>query len=499
MKPFALLPTAALLLAPAATTAQQLYDVTNYVDVTNVDVALTRLSVLLPVPQSNHYQTIEGYTASQGSVVSCIDSDNRLLDAYMAGADCPKQGESLRVSHSYRALLYPTYVNTAQFETLYPYDTTSAIYRDNTGTSGTLIDPANATIAAVSERLRGEHPDPIGYARACYDYVGANFSYLNANTGIHPLQENLDNGGGDCGNLCAIFISLLRAGGIPSRPVVMVRPGGSFHVWSEFYLQNYGWIPVDMSAKVEMPDSSTDFFGWYPGDGVIMSTGFNTVCPILGGATTAAAALIQAYLWYYYCSSGTQISTSYGVDGALTENRAMTTFAYEKLGDGKLRVSWATQPDATGYRLRVIDANNGDAEAATQAIGAEATEMVVSGLPGARNYRLHLEALRQVDNVETYMSSPTQWLYLAEEEGTGLEATAQDASRLTMTADGRLEVIASRPGVLTVTSASGALLLRAKLEPGHSVYPLADGFAVAALTLDNGAREVKKLVIHGQR
>jgi hypothetical protein len=67
---------------------------------------------------------------------------------------------------------------------------------------------------------------------------------------------------GDCGGHSFLFIALLRSLGIPARSVGGLHTGyqgyftnGSFwdhtlyvHIWSEFYLPNYGWIQSDTSA-----------------------------------------------------------------------------------------------------------------------------------------------------------------------------------------------------------------------------------------------------------
>ena len=82
------------------------------------------------------------------------------------------------------------------------------------------------------------------------------------NTGLHPVQDILDNGG-DCGNQASVFISLLRAKGIPARHVVLCRVG-SAHVRAEFYLAGYGWIPADPNGEQSAP--SLDWFGHVDND-----------------------------------------------------------------------------------------------------------------------------------------------------------------------------------------------------------------------------------------
>lgn len=61
----------------------------------------------------------------------------------------------------------------------------------------------------------------------------------------------LENGTGDCSEYSYLFVALCRATGIPAR----IQTGFGFrssdtkivdgHIWAEYYLQNYGWVPVD--------------------------------------------------------------------------------------------------------------------------------------------------------------------------------------------------------------------------------------------------------------
>jgi len=63
----------------------------------------------------------------------------------------------------------------------------------------------------------------------------------------------LQNGVGDCSEYSYLFVALCRALGIPAR----IQAGFAFHrldetseyghMWAEYYLKNYGWIPVDLT------------------------------------------------------------------------------------------------------------------------------------------------------------------------------------------------------------------------------------------------------------
>ena len=74
---------------------------------------------------------------------------------------------------------------------------------------------------------------------------------------------------GNCTDFHALLIGLCRAEGIPARfsigfPIPAVRGEGEiggYHCWAEFYLNGYGWIPVDASEACKNPDKREYFFG----------------------------------------------------------------------------------------------------------------------------------------------------------------------------------------------------------------------------------------------
>ena len=59
--------------------AQTSYDVTNRVVLENEDCQLTKTSLILPVPQSNNYQTITNLEYSSGQVLDAVNSENKYL------------------------------------------------------------------------------------------------------------------------------------------------------------------------------------------------------------------------------------------------------------------------------------------------------------------------------------------------------------------------------------------------------------------------------------
>jgi len=74
--------------------------------------------------------------------------------------------------------------------------------------------------------------------------------WLDAN-GIPESRYVFETGIGDCATQSMYFAALCRSLGIPARATggyQMIEGTPGTHIWAEFYLEGYGWIPVDVTA-----------------------------------------------------------------------------------------------------------------------------------------------------------------------------------------------------------------------------------------------------------
>ena len=263
------------------------------------DLVLTLCGKLL-VARINGYPEL---TFRIGIVV--VKGADKVLDSDLVkGNDLPRRNNPAYVSYNFRARLYHISADFQQLEQLKPVSPKSDTYALYTRRSGRYIVPGNPKIRKISGKLWEESSDLLDYAKKCYLYVADSFTYLNPNTGIHPLAKLLRDGGGDCGNLSTIFISLLRCKGIPARHLVAKRPDGSNHVWVDFHRQDYGWIPVDVSKR--NANKYGDFFGKIDSRdaGIIVSKGVNLTVEKKSGEKYRTILLQNFDYWYWY-SSGT--------------------------------------------------------------------------------------------------------------------------------------------------------------------------------------------------
>jgi transglutaminase-like putative cysteine protease len=131
--------------------------------------------------------------------------------------------------------------------------------------------PLQGVVAELSAQQTSGIREPLAKARAIYDYVIATMRYDKSGTGwgngdaIWACTAKR----GNCTDFHSLFIGMMRAAGIPARfeigfPLPADQHDGAvpgYHCWAQFYVEPYGWIPVDASEAWKHPDKKAYFFG----------------------------------------------------------------------------------------------------------------------------------------------------------------------------------------------------------------------------------------------
>jgi len=120
---------------------------------------------------------------------------------------------------------------------------------------GSEFIPTDGKVKEVALSIIKDKNGTLEKARAVYDWVVDNtFRDPNINgCGTGDVERILLEKGGKCADISSIFVALARASDVPAREVYGLRLGkkaeeditGGHHCWSEFYLPDYGWVPVD--------------------------------------------------------------------------------------------------------------------------------------------------------------------------------------------------------------------------------------------------------------
>lgn len=158
----------------------------------------------------------------------------------------------------------------------------------------TSLAPVDGIVKKYSDEITEGKNTILSKATAIYDYLiehGERDPDLNF-CGDGDVCQLLQILRGKCVDFSSVFTALSRSAGVPAREILGTRIykdgdiTGAYHCRAEFYLPNYGWVPVDPSdvAKLmlnknlqindtEVVDARDYFFGAQTETYVDLSTG----------------------------------------------------------------------------------------------------------------------------------------------------------------------------------------------------------------------------------
>lgn len=157
-----------------------------------------------------------------------------------------------------------------------------------------LVPSDNEKIIERVTEICGKEKNCYRKAKLIYNYLCDNFKLAASNrkNDANPL-EILKTGTGDAYDFAVIYTAMLRAAGVPAvtnagvlvSQDLMTQP----HWWCEFYVHNFGWVPVDVALGMgkdykkwtDGPEvSDRDFyFGNMDSHHIMFSRGWNQLKP----------------------------------------------------------------------------------------------------------------------------------------------------------------------------------------------------------------------------
>ncbi len=143
--------------------------------------------------------------------------------------------------------------------------------------------PVTGLPAELAARAVAGQSTPLEKARAIYGYVLNHMRYDKTGEGwgrgdtLYACAAKK----GNCTDFHSLFLSMARSQGIPARfeigfPLPEDQRAGQiagYHCWADFYLQGYGWVPVDISEAWKHKDKKDYFFGSHDANRVQLSVG----------------------------------------------------------------------------------------------------------------------------------------------------------------------------------------------------------------------------------
>ena len=128
------------------------------------------------------------------------------------------------------------------------YDKSRKLYKEYT-IPDSLIPSADSRIVNASKEAVRREKNPYLAAKNIYNYLLRRLDFKDGLSRTEILS-NYEAGKADSYTYAVLFCALARSAEIPSRPVagfiVYNDKESSNHYWAEFYIDNLGWIPVDL-------------------------------------------------------------------------------------------------------------------------------------------------------------------------------------------------------------------------------------------------------------
>jgi hypothetical protein len=195
-------------------------------------------------------------------------------------------------THSF---VVPVYGVTTEIDAVrvMPY-TARALYEAETAPDELIKSDDPGIIALAGAIVKAER-NPYLQARLVYDYLLDSCALLpETRGGENDPYDILADNRGDAYDFAVLYCALLRVLKIPAIPVAGIivdsEKQAHPHWWCEFYVERFGWVPVDPSLGAGMqfspfgtppPDARGFYFGNMDAYHIAFSRGWKTVKPAI--------------------------------------------------------------------------------------------------------------------------------------------------------------------------------------------------------------------------
>lgn len=269
---------------------KRVYLVKLSADVSDVDMSSNSLLTLrVPRPQNSANQS--GIIMTECEPQPIFDNYNRSVIHQLN----PRQltEEKIPFNQTFVIPVHSVKTNIKAEKVQSFSDTSRLLYKVYTAPDD-CVPSGEATIKELAASILGKETNPYRQAHLIYDYMLDTYQLLHK---ILPKEISSLNLvtllQGDAYDFAIIFTALCRAAGIPAIPISGILVDNTKavqnHWWTEIYLENFGWMPVDISLAAGLPfadvpevESLRDFyFGNLDYHHVAFSRGWNKVSPTI--------------------------------------------------------------------------------------------------------------------------------------------------------------------------------------------------------------------------
>lgn len=249
----------------AAIPKHRTFELTYKFTIKDLPSGVSDLKVWAPYPPNTSCQSVEKIDSNIGELFSIMHDKKYKNKLLYSSIKSPKDS-SLKFNIRYKVK-----------RNEYSHKPEGALVNKEVSISSELEKYLEANkLVTLSPRVRElaasiteDKSTTMDKARAIYDYVFENMSYDKTvpGWGFGDTERACDMKTGNCTDFHSFFISLCRASGIPAKFLIGIKLSkknkgqAGYHCWAEFYVEGFGWVPVDISEAWKDKSKKEYYFG----------------------------------------------------------------------------------------------------------------------------------------------------------------------------------------------------------------------------------------------
>ena len=264
------------------------YLVEVYTDIENLNSKdSANITLRIPKPEKSAYEPLAEMTECSPEPI-LRDFKKTLVYRFELARNTknsPEKKQRFKQNYIISTYAVSTNINPKNVK---PYSGTDrALYKLYTA-EDELIKSKDESLAALAGKIIGREKNPYLKAKMIYDYLLENYNLEKKLRKPEASPYDLiDKKSGDAYDFAVFYTALLRASSVPAATMsgilVDTDLAAESHWWTEFYLENYGWIPVDVALGMGMDykpfkaveNAKEFYFGNLDGQHIAFSRGWN--------------------------------------------------------------------------------------------------------------------------------------------------------------------------------------------------------------------------------
>lgn len=278
----------------------------------------TSLSLRVPYPVISAKQPLANLTECSPKPVF-ENYQNTIIHHLELSKNAPKK---LRFNQTFVIEEYSVQTDVNQKAVSAFADKNRVLYTTFTSADRLIKSDDSEYLAFANEIVKKER-NPYIQAKLVYEYMIKNFTLEKElrKTGA-DTKDLLTTKKGDAYDLAVLYTTLLRSLKIPAVTMSGILVDSDLkalnHWWCEFYIENFGWVPVDTALGAglsyksfkQVEDAPSFYFGNIDSQHIAFSRGFNEVKPTLSNSNSVYRERSYALQSIWEESSGSNISYS---------------------------------------------------------------------------------------------------------------------------------------------------------------------------------------------